>query len=261
MLTALRPFRAERTNLARRVHGISWKIAAALIVCGALGAGSAFYFQPSQPRYTTYITAIGGHKTLALADGTRIELNTDTVVRLLDDDNRKIWLDRGEAFFEVHHDAMHPFEVTVGDHKVTDIGTKFLIKHHSDDTEVALVEGSARFDDTKPGEARSLTLTQGDVVVANAEAVSVSRKKPAVLTSELGWRHGVLIFEQISLFAVASELNRYNQKKLVIADAAAGGVKIGGTFRTDDVQAIANAAREVFGLQVEDRGSEIVISR
>ncbi len=257
MLTALRPFRAERVTPDKPARKGSWKIAAALIVCGALGAGAAFYFQAPQPHYTTYTTAIGGHKTLALADGTEIELNTDTVVRLLNGDNRKVWLDRGEAFFAVHHDAMRPFEVTVGDHKITDLGTKFLVKHHSDDTEVALIEGSARFD----GESRSLTLTPGDVVVANAQAISVSRKKPAVLSTELGWRHGVLIFEQMSLYAVASELNRYNQKKLVVADAAAGGVKIGGTFRTDDVQAIANAAREVFGLHVEDRGSEIVISR
>lgn len=257
MLTALRPFRPERANAAKPARRAPWKIAAALVICGALGAGATFYLRPHAPHYTTYTTAIGGHKTLALADGTQIELNTDTVVRLLNGDNRKVWLDRGEAFFNVHHDASRPFEVTVGDHRVTDIGTKFLVKHHSDDTEVALVEGAARFD----GGSRSLMLTPGDVVVASAEAVSVSRKKPAVLSTELGWRHGVLIFEQMSLYAVASELNRYNQKKLVIADAAAGGVKIGGTFRTDDVQAIANAAREVFGLHVEDRGSEIVISR
>lgn len=256
MLSALRSFRPERPNAYQVRSRISWKGIAALIVCGGIGAGTTLYVQKPQPHYTTYATAIGGHKTVALADGTKIELNTDTMVRLLNGDNRKVWLDKGEVFFQVHHDAMRPFEVTVGDHKITDLGTKFVIRHQSDDTEVTLVEGSARFD----GQSRSITLMPGDVVVANAEAVSVSRKKPAVMNSELGWRHGVLIFQQISLFAVASELNRYNQKKLVIADAAAGGVKIGGTFRTDDIQAIANAAREVFGLRVDDRGNEIVIS-
>jgi transmembrane sensor len=98
------------------------------------------------------------------------------------------------------------------------------------------------------------------VVIANAKKVSLSHRKPAVLSTELSWRHGILIFEQMTLSAIADEINRYNQKKLVIADSAAAHVKFGGTFRTDDVQAVANAAREVFGLQVKDRGNEIVIS-
>lgn len=260
MLAALRPFRVERPRAAAPHRKASWKIAAAIVVCGAVGAAGLFWLKSPGPQYTAYATAIGGHKTLALADGTRIELNTDTQVRLLNGDHRKVWLDKGEAYFQVHHDAAHPFEVMAGNHKVTDLGTAFFVKRRASNTEVALVEGSARFDDTAAGDARSLTLAPGDVVIASAKAVSLSRRKPAVLSAELSWRHGVLIFEQMTLSAIADELNRYNQKKLVIADAAAGRVKFGGTFATSDVQAVANAAREVFGLEVKDRGNEIVIS-
>lgn len=260
MLAALRPFRPERAAQPRPQRKTSWKIAAAIIVCGLAGAGAYLGLQPNTPQYTAYSTEIGGHKTLALADGTRIELNTNTQVRLLNGDHRKVWLDRGEAYFQVQHDAAHPFQVMAGNHKVTDLGTAFFVKRHAANTEVALVEGSARFDDTAAGDSRSLTLAPGDVVIANAKTVSLSHRKPATLTAELSWRHGVLIFEQMTLSAIADELNRYNQKKLVIADAAAAKVKFGGTFHTDDVQAIATAAREVFGLKVKDTGTEFVIS-
>src|SRR6185437_10529239 len=128
-------------------------IAAAIVVCGAVGAGSLLWLRSAEPQYTAYATAIGGQKTLALADGTRIELNTDTQVRLLNGDHRKVWLDKGEAYFQVHHDAAHPFEVMSGNLKVTDLGTAFFVKRHAADTEVALVEGSARFDDTAAGDA------------------------------------------------------------------------------------------------------------
>ncbi len=260
MLAALRPFRPERAAQAHAPRRTSWKIAAAIIVCGLAGAGAWLGLKPGAPQYTAYATAIGGHKTLALADGTKIELNTNTQVRLLNGDHRKVWLDKGEAYFQVQHDAAHPFEVMAGNHKVTDLGTAFFVKRHAANTEVALVEGLARFDDTAAGDSRSLTLTPGDVVIANAKTVSLSHRKPAALTAELSWRRGVLIFEQMTLSAIADELNRYNRKKLVIADAAAANVKFGGTFHTDDVQAIATAAHEVFGLKVKDTGTEFVIS-
>jgi transmembrane sensor len=60
---------------------------------------------------------------------------------------------------------------------------------------------------------------------------------------------------------VATELNRYNTKKLVIADAEAAKARIGGTFPTDGIDEVTAAARVLFGLRVEDRGTEIVISR
>jgi len=260
MLAALRAFHPDRAQPPSPARRTSWKIAAAIVVCGIAGTATYFGVKQNAPQYTAYATTIGGHKTLALADGTKIELNTDTQVRLLNGDHRKVWLDKGEAYFQVQHDAAHPFQVMAGHHKVTDLGTAFFVKRHAANTEVALVEGSARFDDTAAGDARSLTLTPGDVVIANAKTVSLSRKKPAILSAELSWRHGVLIFEQMTLSAIADELNRYNQKKLVIADSAAARVKLGGTFRTDDVQAIATAAHEVFGLKVKDQGNQFVIS-
>jgi transmembrane sensor len=87
-------------------------------------------------------------------------------------------------------------------------------------------------------------------------------KKPAEqLKKDVGWERGILTFDHLALSDAARELNRYNTRKLIIADAAAGRLTIGGTFATNDVDAIANVAHEIFGLHVENQGNNIVISR
>ncbi len=106
------------------------KIAAALAVISLAGTGAFTLFQG--PKAQTYSTTIGGRETLTLDDGSQIELNTNTSVRVAYGANqRNVWLDKGEAYFRITHDPAHPFMVTLGDKRVTDLGTKFLIRRDS----------------------------------------------------------------------------------------------------------------------------------
>src|SRR6185312_12527900 len=103
------------------------KSAAAVMLVGV--AATAGYYKFTASNVSTYATAVGGHRTLTLPDGTVIELNTDTVVSITNDlAQRRVWLTKGEALFEVKHDARHPFTVIASDHKVTDLGTKFVVR-------------------------------------------------------------------------------------------------------------------------------------
>lgn len=235
--------------------------AAAAVVTVVVG-GVAFY--GSKPAGSAYATNIGERETLSLADGSQIELNTDTVLRTAVSANKRIvWLDHGEAYFHVKHDPAHPFVVIAGAEKVTDLGTEFSVRRDTDRLKVAVVEGVVQLDTTRRlhNEPEQRVLRKGDVVVATASAITLTRSSPHELTDELGWRHGVLIFDRTPLSEAAAEINRYNRKKLVIADPVAARMKIGGTFPKNNINAITVAARELFGLHVEDRGDEIVISR
>jgi len=87
------------------------------------------------------------------------------------------------------------------------------------------------------------------------------RKAPQELNADLGWRRGVLTFDNTPLADVAAEFNRYNRTKLVIADSSSAKIDIGGTFRADDVVAFAEVAKGLLKLQVQKRGDNIVISR
>jgi len=258
-LSALRAPAAQSRSFASK-SGV--RIAA--VVAVAALAGSAWFALRPQPAHEQfYATSIGGRETLKLADGSQIELNTDTAIRVrLDGEMRRITLEKGEAYFQVVHNAKRPFVVTAGDHRVIDLGTKFFVRRDPGRFEVALIEGRARLEsaNTKAA-APARDLVPGDVVVATANTVQSQTIPAQTLNNELGWRRGVLVFHGSALADVAEELNRYNTHKIVIADPEVARLTIGATIPTHGVEAFTRVAREVFGLRVENRGHEIVISR
>ncbi len=256
-----RPMRMGRAGDERRRAGPMLRMAATVFVIAV--AGSAALFFAHTPNTRTYSTPVGGGETIRLADGSRIELNTDTVLRTrMTPEQRWVLLVRGEAYFQVHHNAARPFVVETEGHRITDLGTKFLVKSQGERVEVALVEGRAQFDFSESRTQDHPTiLLPGDVAVATASAISVTRKPAQILSDELAWRRGILIFNRAALGEVANEVNRYSKKKLVVADPQAARLTIGGTFPTRDVRTIAEAAQDFYGLHFKDHGDEIVISR
>jgi transmembrane sensor len=260
-LAALHPVKPQIEIAPPRFLPLLLKIAAVALVVAMLGVAGANYL--FTPHIRTYATTLGGHETLKLADGSRIELNTDTVVRLASiDGERKVWLDRGEAYFQIKHDPAHPFVVFAGQHKITDLGTKFLIRNDSNDIEVALFEGRARFDNGgRAGPLRTLSMAPGDLVMATADSVSVTKRPLQALGDELSWRQGLLVFNYTTLADAATEFNRYNAKKLVIADPQAARLTIIGKFPAGDVELFGRVAKKILGVRVEDHDDEIVISR
>ena len=238
------------------------KTGAALGIAGlAIFAATGNYF--SRPHEQTFETQIGGREQVILGDGTRIELNTDTAVRVsLDQNARAITLDRGEAFFQVRHDAEHPFVVKAGAHRVTDLGTEFSVRRDPNRVRVALIEGRARFDTPETGgRASSLELAPGDEVVATNDGVTLVKKPVAILKTGLGWRRGVVVFSNTALADAAEEFNRYSRKKIAFADPAIGHLRIEGTFQTDNIEAFADVLQAALGLHFEEREGTIMISR
>jgi transmembrane sensor len=233
--------------------------AAALAAVTAVGFGSSYFFQPA---IRAYATAIGERETIRFADGSQIELNTNTKLRAeVSASRRKVWLDRGEAYFQIRHDASNPFVVIAGDRYVTDLGTKFRIRRDPGRLEVALVEGRAQLE-TSDAQApkKPMVLTPGDTAIATADKVSLTRTPSKGLARELAWRHGNIIFNNTTLAAAAAEFNRYNREKIVIADPAVANTAIYGTFQTNNVSAFARLAHEVLGLNVEHWNGNIVVS-
>jgi transmembrane sensor len=258
-LAALRCAPPSAVEAKRRIFSRLFVMTAAVAVAvlGAV-AGSRFL----EPRVTIYATGVGGHKTIALKDGSSIELNTATILRLSDGGTRRVWLDQGEAYFQVTHNSMRPFIVTVSHHRITDMGTKFLIRRGADSLEVAVVEGRVRFDAAdKPIQSATAMLSAGDVAMARAGSISVVNKTARVLSNELSWRRGVLVFNHTTLAEAAAEFNRYNKEKLAVFDPAVARIPIGGTFQMDNTKDFINLAQTVLGLRIEKRGDKTVISR
>ncbi len=123
-----------------------WRwIAASVVVIAIFGAAVRLYVL--LPRDTVYETPVGGHRVIALADGSRIELNTDTVLRArITNTLRTVTLIRGEAYFRIKHDTTRSFVVNVAGNKVTDLGTAFSVRNDRSRVQVALFEHRAEPD-------------------------------------------------------------------------------------------------------------------
>lgn len=259
LLTAMRrPAFQRRAEAKRKTWPNILRAVAAAIVIGAV-AGAVQWFEPGKTAEKTYATAIGERERLTLADGSQIELNTDSQVRTeIAANQRKIWLDKGEVYFEVKHNEKKPFVVMVGEHRITDIGTKFVIRRDKNDFRVSVLEGVVRLEDSH---AAPKILTQGQVAVASANRTQIVRQTKQELTDAIGWQRGVLVFDHTSLAEVAAEFNRYSTAKIVIADPKTAALTIDGTFPSNNSRAFMRLAQAVLGLSVDDRGNEIVISK
>jgi len=254
------PLRGDREPV-RRVSPMLMKLAAVFLLVTIAGAAGAYFFL--QPRDRTFATPVGGHEIVNFADGSSIELNTNTVVRArMTTEERVVWLDRGEAFFRVKHDPMHPFIVVAGSHRVTDLGTQFVVRHDDRRVQVAVVQGRVWLEGAeKQKSEHSTLLTPGDIATATGKDVSIARTSGQALVNALGWRRGVLVFKHTTLAEAAAQFNRYNSKQILIADPQAASRTIGGTFPTKDVDDFTRLAQAVLGLHVTEHDNTIVISR
>jgi transmembrane sensor len=207
----------------------------------------------------SYSTDVGGRTLLKFADGTVVDLNTDTAVRFrMTGEERTVWLERGEAWFHVSHNAANPFTVIVDRHRVTDLGTEFLVRRGADGMEVALLNGRATL--STEG-APVAVLAPGDDAVATRASMAVTRKTPQELADELAWRRGALVFQSTRLADAVQEVNRYNRTKIVVADPSIAGMKFTGEIRSDNVEDFLDLAQAMMKLRVSREGNEFLISR
>jgi transmembrane sensor len=232
--------------------------AAALVVTLCAGAYYANLTGYAPWSGEVYATRIGQHQSVRLADGTKMELNTNTRLRqIMTRASRTVMLEQGEAYFEVTHDSSRPFVVYAGNRKITDIGTRFSVRRDGEKLEVIVAEGRVRVDSVDG--SRPVELSAGAMAMAKSDGTLVSQKTAHDIDDRLGWRTGMLVLNQETLAAAAEEFNRYSGKRIVIVGAARD-LRIGGQFRADNVEVFTSLLKEGFGLKIKDNGTEIIVS-
>jgi len=233
---------------------------AASVALAVLVAGGVTYSSLSFGRHA-YVTLVGGRQSLTLPDGSKVELSTNTrLVAKVSANQRTVWLDKGEAYFEVAKDPRHPFSIYAGDRKVTVLGTKFSVRHEGDQVRVAVVEGRVRIDPIgAAANVRPEVVTRGDMVIAERQSTLLVAASDDKVADELSWRHGMLTFNRETLGDAVAEFNRYNRVKLSIGDPAAGQVRIGGAFRANEAEAFARLLGQAYGLKISRQDDEIII--
>lgn len=230
-----------------------WAVAASLIIV-CMGGLALWHLTAGgvDASAVRVATGVGVHRQVALADGSAVTVNTASTMRAsFAKGQRQVWLDRGEAYFEVAHDKRHPFVVFAGDRKVTVLGTKFSVRRDGDTVTVAVAEGRVRVEDADPAAPeRAAIITAGDVAIARGQSMLLADRSEQRVQDGLAWRRGVLTFDQVTLEQAAHEFNRYNRRQIRLGDAQIARLRIGGSFEATNIDAFARLLHDAFGLRV-----------
>jgi transmembrane sensor len=257
----------------RRRSQKSWNVfshkalaaAATLAVCALFAFGAVSWIQTSGHEPLTYATAIGERRSLLLPDGSRLILNTQSRVLVsFTSGVRRITLDRGQARFEVAHDAARPFVVRAGGRQVVALGTAFDVRWTDERLSVVLFKGQVVVlpDGAQLAAAqssRATTLLPGERLVFERPDLAV--KSTVRIEREEAWVSGRVVFESTPLASAVAEINRYAPQRIVLADPTLATLEISGTFSVDDAGAFARAVAQMFSLDITNSNGSILLTR
>lgn len=247
---------------ARRTRWPVLASATALLLAAVCASGVLGWRHYAVQERASYASSVGDLRTVALSDGSRATLSSDSRIDIaLSQAQRHIDLDRGEAFFEVAKDAGRPFVVNAGARRAVAVGTCFSVRRDGAIVRVVVTEGIVRLEaDAADGRAQPTTLLPaGSIAIAGPDGVMVRSVSLADAERFLDWRSGLLSFRHATLGEAAAEFNRYNTRKLVVADGRAAALQIAGTFRWSNTDGFVRLLERGFPVRAEQRADQVVL--
>ena len=195
-----------------------------------------------------YYTKTGQRKRVVLPDGTELNLNTDTAVDILfDDQYRRIVLHRGEITVNTAPDpaaVKRSLIVSTARGQVKALGTHFWIRDGKT-TEVAVFDGATEVTHDHKG---------GVHLVEKGYQVSLNRQGVSALSSAdvnvMGWTEGKIIAQSMPLGEFLAELERY-YSGVIVCDEAVAGLKLSGVFPLDNKEHVLNAIEQSLPVRVD----------
>jgi transmembrane sensor len=250
----------RRSNRMPAARG--WRLPMALAAGVLIAAATAAWIAASHYG-GRYSTAVGRLELIAMTDGSLVTLNTDSVVRIVvSKTERKVDLQRGEAFFKVAKDPSRPFIVTVGEQRVIAVGTQFSVRREATDAQIVVTEGKVRIE---TGELTPLipaaSVSAGSVAHASRAGTSIQNRPLAQAEELISWRSGILVLHDMTLAEAAAEFNRYNARKIVIRDPLVGAMHISGSFRATNAEAFVRLLERGYPLHADTEDAGIILTQ
>jgi len=221
-----------------------------------------------------HVTETGEIEMISLDDGSRVELNARSSIKVqIDDNRREIKLSNGEAVFYVRKDD-RPFVVRTDLATVSAVGTKFSVRTDPSLVEVSVIDGLVSVAATRSGTV--LTEYDSDLLMRFSDEIALlgagqrleltreSKRyemvSDRVLEDDLSWRNGEMVFSDTPLVAVITEMRRYHGAGIIIGDPVLNSLRISGRFPTDSADYFLAALDEKYGIAVErDENSYVVL--
>lgn len=179
-------------------------------------------------------TGTGERRSVTLADGSRLELNSHSAVSLqLSDTERRLRLHRGEAFFTVAADPSRPFVVEANQGTVRALGTQFNID--IDDGQVTVTVAEHGVEIALAGSATARLEAGWQLAYGQSRFAPAAR--PVDLAAAASWRHGRLVYHDVPLRRVLRDFERQGGGIIVLMDEGLGTRTVSAAFDIDRIDA------------------------
>ncbi len=233
--------RARRLDQRWHRVGRMTAVPSAIAACGAtlmIGYGML------PPIGADLTTGTGEVRRLLLADGSRVTLAPRSAIAIEDGSVRHVRLLRGAAFFNVRHDAAHPFRVDAGEATATDLGTAFEVRHEAGTMRVEMRDGLVRTS-CNDGWRDPAMLHPGETQTVDCTAGTHERARvtPATVAS---WTDGQLVVADRPLREVVAALRPWH-RGLLLGRGAGMARRVTGVYDLRDAQRALAALRQAHG--------------
>ncbi len=233
----------KKQTVVKRIY--RWySVAAAVLLIPILIVGTIWFAEHNQqepiltenPVTSTLFAPLGSRISFSLPDGTKGWLNSGSSLeyQLPFSNNRQVAV-KGEAWFDVAHDANHPFEVAVENSKVKVLGTKFNLEAYpeEDHIEVVLEEGKVEF--FTPGLLSGIEMKPNERLVFIDGAININVTEACKFTA---WKEGKLVFRGDTMSEVARRIGRWYNVSVEVDDKELEKYVFRGTFQDDSLEEV-----------------------
>jgi transmembrane sensor len=234
-----------------------------LTLSGLLRVDSGQWWPLPAPGWSRHVTQVGRVDRVILQDGSQVDLNTDSEIKVrFTDRRREVLLLHGEALFTVERRPNWPFAVRAGVATVRAAGAKVSLRlREAGAVDILVMGGHIAIDNGNGVALRRVayqretgqpfaTASAGELLSMNPTAVlSRVQLTSAALARRTAWIDGWLWFAKEPLPEALAEFNRYHRQRLVLVDPALASLEIGGRFRSTDLDGFLAALQHSFAIR------------
>jgi transmembrane sensor len=246
-----------------------WALPIAASVLITLGLAGLWRYRESQGMSRTTRSAvaeartgIGEHKLVDLPDGSSAVLGARSALRMESQSGasaRVVHLE-GEAIFSVRHDVSRPFRVVAGGVITEDVGTEFSVRAYPGEASVrvAVREGAVSVTRASSPGTPPVLLGRSDVAHVDADREPLVTSGVAV-DRLFAWRDGELVFDDIPLSEVATELSRWYDVEVRFADPSLATRHLTASFKSEPIEEVLRVIALTLEVRFEQHGRLVTV--
>lgn len=253
---------ATRANIWRKIspptikrqRSYKWLNWAALFLCFI--AGIIWYTQ--KPAGQTISIPSGKRHSLTLADGSIVQLNSNSEIRYTEPFHERTVYLSGEASFQVSSQPNRPFVVETAQGKITVLGTTFNISSYPEErSHVAVLNGKVRYEDKlSPFKA---VLTANEAILF--DSLNHPHKETLQASDHLLWTQQVLYFNHDPLATAIKKIERWFGVRIHVKDNRLQQETFKGRFDHPTLDQVLQSICFGLNLQYTQTAQDIYISK